>query len=139
MKNVAIIISSLKGGGAERVVSNITMNLPKDKYNIYLILFDGSSIEYSYGGELINLNIKANKNPILKIVNFIRRYIKIKDINKTYDIDTSISFLGGPNLLNIITKKRNKAIVSLRSYPSNKSKDIYSIVGNFLIRRLYNN
>lgn len=78
MKNVAIIISSLKGGGAERVASNISLNLPKEKYKVYLILFDSTSIEYPYSGELIDINIKANKNPIVKAINFIRRYFELK-------------------------------------------------------------
>jgi glycosyltransferase involved in cell wall biosynthesis len=139
MKNVAIIISSLKGGGAERVVSNITMNLPKEKYKVYLILFDSTSIEYPYSGDLIDINIKANNNPIYKAINFIRRYFKIKEIKTQYKIDTSISFLGGPNLLNILTKGKDKVVVSVRGYTSRKSKGIYPKLGKYLIKKTYNN
>lgn len=139
MKNIAIIISSLKGGGAERVVSNITMNLPKDKYNVYLILFDSSSMEYSYGGELVDINIKASDNPFVKVVNFIRRYFKLKKIKKGYNIDTSISFLGGPNLLNILTKDKDRVLVSVRGYISRDSTGVYSTFGKYLMKKTYNN
>lgn len=139
MKNIAIIISSLKGGGAERVVSNITMNLPKDKYKIYLILFDSSSIAYPYTGELIDIDIKANNNPFMKTINFIRRYFRIKKIKRKYKIDTSISFLGGPNLLNILTKNKDKVVVSVRGYMSKQSKGIYTWIGKRLMKKTYNN
>ncbi|MSU02125.1 glycosyltransferase [Tissierella pigra] len=138
MKNIAIIISSLKGGGAERVASNITINLSKEKYKVYLILFDSTSMEYSYGGELIDINIKANNNPISKVLNFIRRYFKIKEIKTQYKIDISISFLGGPNLLNILTKGKDKVVVSVRGYTSRKSKGIYPKLGKYLIKKTYN-
>lgn len=139
MKNLAIIISSLKGGGAERVVSNISMNLPKDKYKVYLILFDSSSIEYPYSGQLIDINIKANNNPILKLINFLRRYLEIKKIKTIYKIDTSISFLEGPNLLNILTKRKDKVVVSVRGYTSKQYKDIYSWISRHFLKTLYNN
>lgn len=138
MKNIAIIVPSLKGGGAERVVSNMTMNLSKDKYNIYLILFDSSGMKYPYMGKLIDLDIKANDNPFIKGVNFIKRYFRIKKIKNQYQIDTSISFLPGPSLLNILTKKNEKTIVSVRSYTSRKSNGIYSLINRFLMQKLYN-
>lgn len=139
MKNVAIIISSLKGGGAERVVSNITMNLPKDKYNVYLVLFDSSSMKYPYSGQLIDINIKANNNPVIKTINFLRRYFKIRKIKTKYNIDVSISFLGGPNLLNILTKGEDKVIVSVRDYISTKPRGIYTNLGRYFMKRTYNN
>ncbi len=139
MKNIAIIISSLKGGGAERVVSNITMNLPNDKYNVYLILFDSSDMQYSYNGCLIDINIKANNNPIIKTINFIKRYFKIRKIKIKYDIDTSISFLEGPNLLNILTKGKDKVIVSVRGYISKNSTGIYANLSRYFMKKTYNN
>ena len=45
MKNVALIIPSLKGGGAERVISILSQELSKD-YNLYLIVFDADDIAY---------------------------------------------------------------------------------------------
>ena len=89
MKNVAIIISSLKGGGTERVVSRLTSGLSKEKYNVFLILFDADSIKYPYSGKLIDINLKATNNPIKKRLNFIRRYFKVIKIKEEYNIDVS--------------------------------------------------
>lgn len=137
MKNVAIIVPSLKGGGAEKAVSNITMNLNGEKYKIYLILFDGTAIKYPYKAELININIKATKNPLGKIINFLKRYLKIKKIKKIKKIDTTISFMLGANLLNILTKHKDKVIVSVRNYTSRKSFGFYIMISRYLVKKIY--
>ncbi len=138
MKNVAIIISSLKGGGAERVVSHLSLNLSKEKYNIFLILFDSSSMKYPFSGRLIDINLKASNNPIKKAFNLVRRYFKIKKIKEKYNIDISISFLDGPNLINILTKRNDKVLISVRGFPSRRSKGIYSFMLRYLIKLFYN-
>ena len=134
MKNVAIIISSLKGGGTERVVSRLTSGLSKEKYNVYLILFDADSIKYPYSGKLIDINLKATNNPIKKRLNFIRRYFKVIKIKEEYNIDVSLSFLNGPNLINIFTKRKDRVIISVRNFLSIQSNDIEKK----LIRKYYN-
>ena len=45
MKKIAFFTNSLARGGAERVLSRIIPRL-KENYEIYLILVDGSKIEY---------------------------------------------------------------------------------------------
>ena len=47
MRKVAFIIPTLDNGGAERMVSNLLINL-SDKYKKYLILLDGDKIIYPY-------------------------------------------------------------------------------------------
>ena len=55
MKNVGLLISELNSGGAERVVSRVSKIL-EDKYNIYVILFEDTYMEYDHGGTLVNLD-----------------------------------------------------------------------------------
>ena len=98
MKNIAIIIYSLKGGGAERVVSLLSQELSK-KNNLYLIVFDSEDIAYPYGGKLIDLNIKSNSNVFLRIINVIRRVNSVRKVKKQCNIHCSISFLTVPTLL----------------------------------------
>ncbi|MED2865883.1 glycosyltransferase [Bacillus thuringiensis] len=139
MKNIAIIIPNLKGGGAERAVSTLSKNFSEDQYKIYLIVFDSSNMQYDYQGELIDLGIKANGNPLKKILNFIKRLVKIRKIKKVYNIETSVSFLPGPNLLNILSKRKEKVILSIRANVSRKSNTIYSKIDKWMIKNLYNN
>lgn len=137
-KRIAIIIPTLSGGGAERVAANLSLYLPNDKYDKYLIVYDGSKTDYSFEGKLLNLESRAISNPISKIFNNIKRIIKIKKIKKDYKIDTTISFLSAPNMVNILTKSNDKVIVSIRNYVSDSSKNTYEKIGLRLIPLLYN-
>lgn len=136
MKNIALIIYSLKGGGAERVASLLSKKL-SEKYNIYLIVFNSDDIAYEYNGKLIDLDIKSSNNIITKIKNIFLRVNAVKNIKKKYNIDTSISFLGSSNLINILSKINDKIIISIHSYKSKRRNNFYERLFN-LTSKLYN-
>lgn len=137
MKNVALIIPSLKGGGAERVISILSQELSKD-YNLYLIVFDADDIAYSYGGNLIDLNIKANKNFFIKIFNVIRRVYYLRKVKLNYNIECSISFLSSANIVNVLSRTNDKIVLSVRSYLSKRKKTFYNRIYKLIIKILYN-
>lgn len=138
MKNVAIIIPNLKGGGAERAAANLSINLDKEKFNVFFVVYDSSDIQYDYDGKLLDLNIKESNNLIGKIFNFIKRAIKIKNMKRNMNIDTTISFLPGPNIINILTKKDDKIIVSVRANVIRKNKSFYTKVLDYLMKHTFN-
>ena len=72
-KNLAIIVPTLRGGGAERVASNLSLYLSDQKYKKYIILNDANEKGYSYKGTLIDLDTKAINNPFSKIFNLVKR------------------------------------------------------------------
>lgn len=137
-KNVAIIIPVLKSGGAERVASNLSLLLPNKKFNKYIFLFDGDGIDYSYGGTLINLNLKATDNPFGKLVNLLKRVYKLKKTKRILHIETSISFLDSANIVNIFSKTGDKIILAIRNYKSKSSKGLYGKIYDCMIRNFYN-
>lgn len=137
MKNVAIIISSLKGGGAERVVSLLSQELCK-RYNLYLIVFDSEDMAYSYGGNLVDINVKSHGNIFMKIINVIRRTYKVRKSKKQYNIQYSISFLGSANIVNILSRRKDKVIVSIRSHMSKRKNDGIMYIIGYLNKFLYN-
>ena len=61
MDSIAIIITKLNGGGAERTASNLSIELSK-RYNVYLIVFDGTNISYPYKGTLIDLGCSRQQH-----------------------------------------------------------------------------
>lgn len=77
MDTIAIIITKLNGGGAERCASNLSIELSKI-YNVILIVFDGRNITYPYEGTLIDLHIKDSNNFIEKVINVIKRVRLVK-------------------------------------------------------------
>ncbi|HLV10101.1 MAG TPA: glycosyltransferase [Halanaerobiales bacterium] len=136
-KNVAILISKLADGGAERVASNLSLHLDDDKYNKYLIVYRDDKRDYPYGGELINLDCKAIHNPLGKIYNLFKRVYRLRKFKKEYKIDTTISLLSGANLVNILARCDDRVVVSVRNFLSSSSKGLYSGLHRFLSRLLY--
>jgi len=52
--NVAIIVTSLNSGGAERIAGLLSKELSK-KYNVYLFLLDTTDIVYDYEGTIVDV------------------------------------------------------------------------------------
>lgn len=122
MRNIALIIQKLNGGGAERAIANLSKDLCKN-YNVYIIVFDGKNIAYPYSGELIDLNIPASKNVFSRIINSLKRIYKVKKIKKELNINTSISFMPGANIVNLFSKSKDIIITSERNMMSIVSKN----------------
>ena len=114
MDNIAIIITKLNGGGAERCASNLSIELSK-RYNVILIVFDGRNITYPYGGTLIDLHIKDSNSLGERVANVLKRVRLVKQIKKQYKIKCSISLLDGPNLVNTMSQIGERTIVSIRN------------------------
>ena len=119
MKNIAVIVPSLNGGGAERMAANMTLELQK-KYNVYLIVFSGENIAYEHGGTLLNVDVPPNKESSMlhHISASIKRAIRVRKLKKKYHIDCSISHMEGASLVNILSKRKDKVISVFHSVPS---------------------
>jgi glycosyltransferase involved in cell wall biosynthesis len=131
---LAFMISTLNNGGAERTVSNLTLAMSSD-FEVYLILYDASNISYDYAGELIEIEIPASSSYVVKLINFIRKIRKVKKIKKKYQFLTVISFLQGPNIINILTKHNEKIIVSIRNYLGIKNNALQKM--DYLFRKFF--
>lgn len=125
MDNVGIIIQKLNGGGAERVAANLSRELRK-KYHVHLIVFDADDITYKYGGILYDLKMPAKKGIFNKIINFIRRVKKVRKIKKENNIKCTVSFMAGANFVNILSKKKDKIVVSTRNTMSAFGVNLFS-------------
>ncbi|MFW6008130.1 MAG: glycosyltransferase, partial [archaeon] len=138
MKNVKFFINTLSNGGAERVVSNLSLNL-NNKINKEIILFGkNAKAVYPYDGKLKFLDQIEHKNLFYKIYALLTRAKKLKKIKKNNTNSTIISFLEYPNLINLLTTKYGKTIVSVRNHMSTKhNKGLKSYFWNSTIKYLY--
>lgn len=125
MKNIAIIIQKLQGGGAERAAANLSREL-SEYFNVKLIVFDASDRVYEYGGELIDLSLAPNKTLIGKMLNIFKRVYKVKKIKRKYKIDCSISFMEGANIVNVFSRHKDKVIISERNLISFFENTLFS-------------
>ena len=117
MKNVAIIVQKLYGGGAERTAANLSLCL-KDRYNVHLIVFNGSDIKYPYGGTLHDLKLPPAKGKVKKFLTLLKRVSAVKKIKAENKIDVSISLMPGANRVNVLSKREDKIITSIRNQMS---------------------
>jgi len=142
-KQLSILIYSLAGGGAERVVSLLTYELQK-KFDLTLVLMN-DTIEYSLPE---NLEIEflehsdMHEKGILKLLKIPYLAYKYKKICQEKNIDISVSFMNRPNYINVIAKLfglKVKTLISERAMPSLQYGygDLQSKVNKFLIRTLY--
>ncbi|MDW8464058.1 MAG: glycosyltransferase [Geminocystis sp.] len=112
-ENKMILVNSLSKGGIERVAVNLLHHLNFD----YICLIDHRDTTYPVAVEkLLSLNSPSSTSLLKKSINLIVRFFRLKRIKKRHRISISLS-LGEPaNLLNVLTKSGDKAIISFRSH-----------------------
>src|SRR6056297_3595846 len=135
-KKIGLLIPSLRGGGAERVVSNLSLLLP-DRFSVYIIVHDSSEIYYPYRGKLLDLAEGHQKNILGKAKVLIMRTIKLRKIKKKYGLDVVVSFMEGPNLINIFSGGRSKTVISVRNNITASYRDFYGRIYRIMIKYLY--
>lgn len=119
MKNIALIISSLQGGGAERCAADLSIYFSKKGYRVYILTDVSRGITYEYSGTIVDYMVALNipgRDGLEKKVN------ELKQIKAKYEIDISISFLQLANYLNIMSKEMDKVILTTHSLNSEYAK-----------------
>jgi N-acetylgalactosamine-N,N'-diacetylbacillosaminyl-diphospho-undecaprenol 4-alpha-N-acetylgalactosaminyltransferase len=138
---LAILINSLRGGGAERVVSLLWPKLA-DRFEIYVVLLSASDIAFPTpdaehtrvleGGE------SYNWQNIARLPRLARAYRRYLDQHR---IDISLSFLNRSNFINCLVKRRGwrgQVVISERAVTSLFYKTgVRKAIGRMLIRSLY--
>ncbi len=142
-KNISILIYSLAGGGAERVVSILLHEL-REEFNVILVLMH-DKIDYDIPKETkIQLleDSTPNENGIKKLLKLPLLGLKYKKFCQENSIDISLSFMNRPSYIAIFSKifgNRVKNIISERTTPSMmyRHETLLSKVNKVLIKKLY--
>lgn len=129
---MVILVPTLSGGGAERVVSEISCNLP-EVIKQTIVLFE-NKISYPYRGGLLTLNTIGSKNLVIKAINLFKRIIRFRKIVKTVRPDVVMSFMEGANIVNLIVRllsfrSRYKLIISVRVANSKFESMMHGLYG----------
>ncbi len=122
-KKILMIIPKLVDGGAERVVSNLTLELDKD-YEIDILL-DYNCTGYDYKGNIISL-VEQDIEPkgIEQCKLYIKKLFWLRKKKKETEYSAYISHSRWSNILNVLsgTKKQN-VIVAMHCSITKPSKD----------------
>ena len=109
--NIAILISSLTGGGAERVASLIGNYYIGEGHNVYYFIGNyGVRKRYDVKGQVIDTDIRfiIGSSGIADLIKSVSRIRKLK---RKYEIDIAISFMEDFNYINILSRGREKVFV----------------------------
>lgn len=111
MKNIGIIINTLRGGGAERCAADLSNILARRGYNIYLVTDASSGITYEYSGRVIEFKISFDTDALGN--NALEQKVgELIDIKQKYKFDISISFMQICNYLNLLSRTEDRIIVT---------------------------
>lgn len=109
-----MLITNFGFGGAQRSFSKISLELAK-KHNVYVVVFnDLAEHIYPHGGKVFSLDVKGGTSIIDKASKFLERIKAVKKLKHKLDIDVSLSFLEGADYVNLLSKGREKVIISIR-------------------------
>lgn len=91
-KRIMLVVPMLDQGGLERVCA-LTGQLLKDKFDIYIAVFNTKGMIYDVSGTtLLDLKLGAVPSKFGKLCNVVKRSIKLTQLVKKYQIDVVYSF-----------------------------------------------
>ena len=117
MKKLGLLIDTMNGGGAQRVVAHLSDILSED-YDIHVILFEDTYHAYTCQGKQLCLNVPAKQgNVFVKLTMLWKRVLRLRKLVQQEQLDCVISFLDSPNIANLLahTPKCRK-VISIRNY-----------------------
>ncbi len=138
MKKISILLYSLAGGGAERIVSILLKKLYK-KYDITLFLMN-DTIFYNIPRDVKIIFLEKSKpseNGLIKLLKLPILGWRYKNLLKQQNISLSLSFMTRPNYINLFAKifgSKAKTIISERSHFSSQYN--YANLQSFINKRL---
>ncbi len=124
-KNILCLVTSIGGGGAERVICRLASELSK-RHHVYLIYYDNRTNTYHIDPAVhvlpcLNKRISSDYRIVkwlFRKYNILRQLTMITAIRIKYNIDSTVSFLRRPNILNVMAVGKCRKIVSERNDPS---------------------
>ncbi|MBQ6887387.1 MAG: glycosyltransferase [Lachnospiraceae bacterium] len=120
-KTIVFYISSLRKGGAERVIVNLAEHFHKSGYRVVIVTTRIAEREYEISEGIIR-RISEPKEEMLqsgRVGNFKTRFTTLRDIWKEEKPDLIVSFIGKNNMMAILTSVFLKipVVVSVRGNP----------------------
>jgi glycosyltransferase involved in cell wall biosynthesis len=109
---ILMIQTQLGYGGAETSFIRLA-NFLAQTMDVTVALFTNTGT-YSMGHESLNVPIVLLDEPVIapRPVRWLRRVIRVYMLKKRHDV--TISFLSGPNLVNVLAGSNKRTVVSLR-------------------------
>lgn len=129
-------INVISGGGAERVISNLSNQFSEDGFEVVLVTTYATKNEYEIKKKVKRLNIEDNTD--LKRNRLLKNFVIIKSLRKIIceeKPDVAVSFMEEPNFRLLLSSvgQNVKTVVSVRNDPY---KEYSGIVGKIISHML---
>jgi len=131
-KKIIFLIPTLGPGGGERVVSELSLNLP-DYIKVIIVLFK-KEVVYPYRGKLVSLDLPLSNNFFSRIYYFFLGIYRFKKIIKKEKPDYVISIDTPANIINIILSCK-KTIIRVDNFISLSPRAVYKFLAKFLYNK----
>lgn len=116
MKKMLLIVPALHQGGFEKVCV-ATARLLQPYFDVRIAIFDSRNIAYDIKGiPVADLRLPSREGKIGKVINVIKRGLKLRVLKQKEHIDISYSFGPTANYANIASGGRESKWLGIRSY-----------------------
>ena len=136
--HIAMLIGALTKGGAERVMVNLADYFAGRGYQVTMVTQYQKENEYSLNPKVKRIisDITEEETTKNRIVNFKRRFCKLRNIWKKEKPDVILSFIGKNNMMAILTSRflNIPVAVSVRAEPN---EEYYNGWMRFAARHLF--
>ena len=126
------------------MVANLSIYL-SEFYNVTLAIYnDTDKVVFHYKGDMVKLTLpfaeNTHNNPLHKrLIRSMSLIKQVRKLKRDRKIDVTISFMEASNFINVLSRRRDKVIISVRSYLSYEFADMPRLkIFAFFIRLLYN-
>lgn len=120
MKNIAIIIHKLYGGGAEHAACNLSLFL-EAHFHTTLIAFDARNAAYPHTDDTIDIGIPSARSFLQRLLLLPRRVLRLGSIKRQRHICASVALLPGPSMASALARQKNERIImSVRNHLSSQ-------------------
>lgn len=118
MKRKLMLISPmLHQGGFERVCVT-TARLMEPYFDVTIVIFNSANIAYDVEGlHIIDIKMGVRKGKLKKILNIVRRSMKVRALKRKLKPDIAYSFGPSANMVNVFSRTgKEKVWLGLRNY-----------------------
>ena len=138
--NIAILIPSLVGGGAERVAAIVGEYYSDKGHKVYYFLGDTKSRKrYDVKGIIVNTGIVNSPDSIIAgLVSLAKSACIMRRYKKKYRIDVAFSFMEEFNFINVLSRRSESVICSECAITSLRPDMTGLLYNRYMIRGLYN-
>lgn len=138
--NIAILIPSLSGGGAERVAAIIGQYYSERGDNIYYFVGNsGLPKRYDVKGRIINTGIHNFFDSMAdSLISLVRSAHIMREYKQRYHINAALSFMEEYNFINVLSKGTECVICSQCTIPSLRPELTGLLYNKYVVGKVYN-